>query len=239
MAKNYGRKNTTTRRNGSVLGQVLLVFLAFFFGYVSASLYDFNRLSGWMSTHVLAQQASKKQIKSMALQTPLPKPKFEFYTLLANEQVAGVSNAAGVQPTSAAQVAVAPTQMVGVPQPTLTTAQAAPTMPINLADTQKLPLHAPLSTSVSVAKASNTVLLTKDAYLIQVGSFKNIREAERMKASLVMKGFDVKIASINQQRVNWYRVIIGPFASRTQAQKAQVEFARSEHITGMIRKMDA
>jgi cell division protein FtsN len=78
-----------------------------------------------------------------------------------------------------------------------------------------------------------------DAYLVQVGSFRNMREAERMKAMLVMKGFDVHIASAIQQHVNWYRVIIGPFSSRIEAQQAQGAFARREHVMGMIRKMDA
>lgn len=246
MAKNYGKKNVT--RRSSLPGQILLVFLAFFFGYLSASFYDFNRLSVWMNTHVLAEQRQQKSVKAVAQQTPLPKPKFEFYTLLANEKVAGAPSPTGSQPTRVAQMAgVVPqpnkasqavVQPTSSPQPN-SVAQAEAVVPINLAVTQTLPLHAPLSENVPVIKASNPVLLTKDSYLIQVGSFKNLREAERMKASLVMKGFDVKIASITQQRMNWYRVIIGPFASRTQALKAQIAFARSEHITGMIRRMDA
>lgn len=218
MAGSY-RKKSASRQGGNLLGQLLLVLVVFIAGYLSASLYDLARVTNWVGAHVLANNSAALIVNSGAQQAALPKPKFEFYTLLANERVAGA-------------------------------APDAPSLPTAVLPAKALPLHAPLAPVAAVALTNPAPVVTtakmaapitnsRDAYTVQVGSFKRRQEAERMKATLAMKGFDVQIASISQQNVNWYRVIIGPFASRMQAQQAQVAFARREHITGMIRKMDA
>ncbi len=53
------------------------------------------------------------------------------------------------------------------------------------------------------------------AYVLQAGSFQNIADAERMKATLALQGFESRIekVSINSgDRVQeWHRVRIGPF----------------------------
>ena len=78
----------------------------------------------------------------------------------------------------------------------------------------------------------------KEAYLVQLASFRHLHEADRLKAVLVMKGFTVNIASVNQQGMPWYRVVMGPFTSKNQAQQAQSECARQEHLMGMVRRVD-
>lgn len=79
----------------------------------------------------------------------------------------------------------------------------------------------------------------KSSYLVQAASFKYREEAQRMKASLILKGFPANVIVITRDQTNWYRVMIGPYVSKEQAQKVNVAIARSEHITGMVRKMDA
>ena len=218
MAGHYRKKNSPPQR-GNMLGQLLLVFVVFVAGYLSASLYDLASVTNWVGAHVLANNSAALVIPSGAQQAQLPKPKFEFYTLLANEQVAGA----------------APT---------------APALPVAASPVKVLPLHAPLAPVAAVAlkspapvvvaeKIPTLIANNREVYTVQVGSFQKRQEAERMKAALVMKGFDVSIVTSTQQYINWYRVVIGPFSSRMQAQQAQVAFAKREHITGMIRKMDA
>lgn len=227
MAGNY-RKKQAARRQGRFLGQTLFAFVFFIAGYLSASLYGLTNLSSWVGAHLFANNSSQMIIKTSTQAAALPKPKFEFYTLLANEKVAG-----SVPASAPVKVATLTPSATSVSPPPAT--QAAKSV--------ALPLHAPLSATemprVAAAEKNQIPAIASDSYLVQVGSFRSMHEAERMKASLVMKGFDVNIATINQQRVNWYRVIIGPFASRTQAQLAQQSFARQEHIVGMVRKMDA
>lgn len=232
MVRDVARKNTTRRSSGG-LSKVMLTFMAFLFGYLSASLLDLNQLGVWVTTRVLAQQKSPQPaVLSVAA---LPKPKFEFYTLLANERVGhpepvlqGVAAASSAAVVAASHVPVIPTS-----------APSIPAAPVNLAVTEKLPLHAPLAMPAAETRIREAASSNAKPFLVQVASFRNLREAERMKASLVMKGFEVSINTALQQQLTWYRVIIGPFESRMQAQKAQLAFSRSEHIMGMIRKMDA
>lgn len=222
MANKY-RKRSVTARRGNMTGQILLVCVCFVAGYLSASLYDIARLSTWVNTNILAKNVVQPPAQPGVAVAQLPKPKFEFYTLLANEQVAGSS-------------------------------QTTP-MPTAVLPVKELPLHAPLAPATAVASSGPVAPIApittenklpallaannKDTYLVQVASFRSMREAERMRVSLVMKGLDVKIATVNQQQINWYRVFIGPFSSHTQAQQAQQAFAKREHVMGMIRRMDA
>lgn len=229
MANNYRKKSTAARR-GNMAGQLLLVCVCFIAGYLSASLYDIARVSSWLNTNILAKNVIPASLQPGVAVAQLPKPKFEFYTLLANEQVAGSSQQATQQPTAVLPVKEAPLRAPLAPTTVLASASsatpAAPSAPTaQVTPENKLP---------ALLAANN-----KDAYLVQVASFRSMREAERMKISLVMKGLDVKIATINQQQVNWYRVFIGPFSSHTQAQQAQLAFAKREHVMGMIRRMDA
>lgn len=93
--------------------------------------------------------------------------------------------------------------------------------------------------SVATVTHPDASRLTKDLYLVQVASFRRLNEAERLKSILVTKGINVSINSASQQGVQWYRVVMGPFASKQQAQQAQQFFSQREHTIGMIRRMDA
>lgn len=99
----------------------------------------------------------------------------------------------------------------------------------------------PSSVPIEVTKAKPTQLNTvtaHESYAVQVASFKNKSEAERMKASLVMKGFEVSITPITQNQLSWFRVMIGPFSSKNLAQKAQLDISKQEHIFGMVKRVD-
>ena len=222
MAKNYGHRKPV-RQGSSMSKQLLLVLTGFLFGYLSASIFDFSSLSNWFNTQVLAQHTSSSTIKPAPQQAQLPKPKFEFYTLLASES----SNDASVPAPNTPAAVVAPSTVKPV------TAATTPTV------TKSTPVAAPLANVVPAKEVPSQMVMGKDAYLVQIAAFKSKPEAERMKALLALKGFAVTIAIVNQQQTNWYRVSVGPFTSKILAQKAQASVANSEHIVGMIRKMDA
>ena len=196
MAKDYGTRRTSHPKT-SVTRQLFWIIASFLGGYFAATLFDFTILNHWVNSNIWKKEA-KPAAPITAKQAELPKPKFEFYTLLAKDR----KNTPVTQPvvTPSLQAKAAAPQVVG-------------------------------ATPAVTAKAAS--------YLIQIASFKNRQEAERMKAALILKGFDVNITAISQQQVNWYRVIVGPFESRLGAEKVQLTLARSEHIKGMIRKMDA
>lgn len=64
------------------------------------------------------------------------------------------------------------------------------------------------------------------AYYLQASSFKSIDDAKRMRADLILQGFDVNIESnTNSKGMLWHRVILGPFANRSKMAKARSTLA--------------
>lgn len=188
MANDY-RKQTRPERGG-FFHQCLLLSMAFFCGYLSASLLDVHQAGTWIKAHIFSGQPQQAVVKNPHQRTALPRPKFEFYTLLTKEQT------------------------------------VKPTIPV-------IPLENKQVT------ASPESVSKKAAYLVQVASFRKKEDADRMKADLILKGFDVRVTSVQNEQLYWHRVLIGPFDTRTQAEKVRVSLARNEHLSGMIRKMEA
>lgn len=216
MAQEYRKRKSVGRR--SLLRQTMWIFVSFLSGYCCASFLDIKSVAAFVNANFLKQsvpQVAAKLEKEPAL---LPKPKFEFYTLLTSEQRVPVSVVAAIPKVEHGAAADSTTSTTNKKEPSLA----------SLSEDEPAP-------AVTAVKPS----VTKDSYIVQVASFRNRQDAARMQAALILKGFDVKIASIVQQQTSWHRVMIGPFPSHDDAVKAQAAIAHSEHIIGMIRRMDA
>jgi len=61
----------------------------------------------------------------------------------------------------------------------------------------------------------------KIQYRLKTGSFKSMEGADRQKAQLLLNGFSTQIESADINGATWYRVFAGPFANRSQMNKAQ------------------
>jgi cell division protein FtsN len=216
MAKDFVKKKSV-RHHGRFSRQLLLVVVCFLSGYVSASLADLASVTDWIKTHLLSQQTTTKKAKPAAIHTQLPKPKLEFYTLLAKDH----------------QPLVEPIRVTGKP---LTAKASSPST-----KTQTQPISVPTTntTAVLTKPPPEPAKNTKGSYFVQVAAFKNKKDADKMRASWVLKGFVVTVSTVHQNSTDWFRVNLGPFSSHPEAKKAQSSVARSEHIIGMIRKMDA
>lgn len=221
MAKDYVRKRDTRQRSNAPR-QFLLVLASFLGGYLTATVFDVTSFTAWLNKQVAAHQNPQQpqQPAPVAKKVEAPKPKFEFYTLLAKDN--SVPVVARPSPTAVTK----PTES-SVPPPTAA-------------------LHPPGSQVVGVTESKPvTVAATsqkpagREAYLLQIASFNKRPDAEHLKASLALHGFDVVISPTAHGNVTWYRVIVGPFYSRSDAEKAQVTVAKNERMKGMIRKMDA
>ena len=217
MAKEYRKRRSPGRR--SLLRQTLWVLVSFLSGYCCASFLDVKNVTAFVNEKLLKQSGPQIAAKLEKEPVLLPKPKFEFYTLLTKEQHVPVSVVAAIPK---AEHGVSADSTMNKKEPSLA----------SLAEDELAP-------AAVVAKPSPAPSVTKGIYIVQVASFRNRQDAARMQASLILKGFDVKIASIVQQQTSWHRVMIGPFSSHDDALRAQVAIAHSEHIIGMIRKMDA
>lgn len=230
MSRQYSNKRSA-RQRGSAPHQFLVIIVTFLLGYLTASVFDVETITHWMNTQVLAHNQEKKQtVKAQTQQTQLPpKPKFEFYTLLANEKTTGTT-----QTNSTNTHAVTPpshTPSVQTATNSASTVALAPTSGVSKTNTPHPQQKAPLK----VETRSTASAPTSRAYMVQVASFKARKDAEHMKGLLTLKGFNVTVVSVSQPaRGIWYRVIVGPYSNRVLAQKAQEHLAKNERLRGMI-----
>lgn len=195
------RKQSRSKQSASHRSYFLPVLLAYLFGYITASFFAWDDVKSMMGAKLVSQGTL---VQTASQKENLPKPKFEFYTLLSEES---------------------------------TTSSQKNTSPLKASAKKSLP-QVPVETAKPVAE-NKIKSQPSSAYLVQVASFRNQADAERMKASLILKDFKVMVTHVHRNQKDWYRVMIGPYNSRIDAEKAQVSIARSEHVMGMIRKMDA
>lgn len=67
-----------------------------------------------------------------------------------------------------------------------------------------------------------TAGLPKDLrYFLQAGSFRNSQDADRLRAQLLLLNLETKIEPAISQGETWYRVIVGPFQSRSKMASAR------------------
>ena len=62
-------------------------------------------------------------------------------------------------------------------------------------------------------------------YLLQAGSFRETGDADRMRGELLLNGFESHIQSVAINGHTWYRVHVGPFASKQLAETTRAELA--------------
>jgi cell division protein FtsN len=210
MSRDYVRKRQVRQRSNAPK-QILLVLTSFLGGYLAATVFDFTSLSTWVNNNLINHQKPEALVTVVAPKAATPKPKFEFYTLLAKD-----NSAPAVNRGNPSRLPKAAEQSGGIPP----TAKAT----------------TPLDIGVVEGKPVKPANVDKGTYSIQIASFNKRADAEHVQALLVLRGFDVSITSVAQKNITWYRVIVGPFNSRSEAEKARIAVARSEHMNGMIRK---
>ena len=71
-------------------------------------------------------------------------------------------------------------------------------------------------------------------YRVQVGSFRDRREADRLRASLALNGFESRIVIRNTAEGTWHRVVLGPFRLRAAAEEAKARVFASRGIDARI-----
>lgn len=75
-----------------------------------------------------------------------------------------------------------------------------------------------------VEEYSSTLKQTSDekAYLLQAGSFRNPKDADRLRAKLIMRGLEPRVQQVSaKDGSTWHRLLLGPFESRSKLNHAQ------------------
>ncbi len=70
-------------------------------------------------------------------------------------------------------------------------------------------------------------------YVIQAGSFRSIRDADRLKAKLALLGVEAKIQPATIRGTQWYRVRIGPFKQMNEVEKIRTRL-RQNRIDSVV-----
>ena len=65
-------------------------------------------------------------------------------------------------------------------------------------------------------------------WILQAGSFQDPNDADEQRASLILLGLDVQTQSVKVSGDTWYRVIVGPFDSELERNRAQDKLAQAE-----------
>ena len=72
-------------------------------------------------------------------------------------------------------------------------------------------------------------------YFVQVGAFNGSEEAQTQRAKLALGGFDPKISEREQNGKIVYRVRLGPFETKTEAEEAQTKLKATKFESALMR----
>ena len=80
-----------------------------------------------------------------------------------------------------------------------------------------------VKTTTSPTSSGTQPTASKDAtlYVLQVGSFQNLADAEKLKANLAFLGMQADIQKVVVNRQSWHRVRTGPYHDKKQLYQSQ------------------
>ena len=86
---------------------------------------------------------------------------------------------------------------------------------------------------VETPELPQTTNSSERRYIMQCGSFRSNADAERLRAQIGMNGFQARINKTSEQNGIWYRVQIGPYTSKRQADSDRHQLERN-NVNGCI-----
>lgn len=149
-----------------------------------------------------ASKPATKQQSAAGQEPAANKPKYEFYTLLPESEVIVPPDALPEKapPPPSAQEVEASRKAEAARAQALLDGKQPPPAPPRKETTQ---------------------------FYLQAGSFPEREKAEAVRARLLLTGQNVHVEPGQVANRTWYRVLVGPFASREQLSKAQAQLSQS------------
>lgn len=77
-------------------------------------------------------------------------------------------------------------------------------------------------------KSGQKIVVDNSRWVLQAGSFKDPIDADERRATLILLGLDVGIREVKLTGDTWHRVIVGPFDSKLELNRAQDKLAQAE-----------
>lgn len=147
------------------------------------------------------------------------KPKFDFYSLLPEMEV--------IVPELDVKLRSKPKPK---PKPEIAQKEA-------IASQGKDPGQAEPDATIATATDPVVRQLSKNHFFVQSGAFKDIKSADRQKASLALMGIQSAIFSVNlNKRGVWHRVRVGPFSDMEKITQV-ISVMKSHNINPIVVKV--
>lgn len=138
------------------------------------------------------------------------------------------ASAAGSAPAPAASApaAVVPASRSGASAPA---AKSGPADPLGDLARSKAAVPVPVASAAAQAGADPFT------YFVQVGAFRTPEDAEAQRAKLSLLGVEVKVTEREQSGRTVYRVRVGPFDKKDEADKVKEKLDASGNETALVR----
>jgi cell division protein FtsN len=78
----------------------------------------------------------------------------------------------------------------------------------------------------------------KGTYVLQVGSYKNFADADRVRAKLALQGVDAKVQKVSIDNDTWHRIRIGPIANLDELNRLRAILHKADVDALVIRVGD-
>lgn len=65
------------------------------------------------------------------------------------------------------------------------------------------------------------------SYLLQVGSFRNAKDADSLRAQLIILNLNANVETVGQNGDKWHRVLVGPFPNTSKMASARAKLAEN------------
>lgn len=99
--------------------------------------------------------------------------------------------------------------------------------------------QAPSTPTLDLAtKEEPQAQVIKDTFIVQVGAFRTLPQAEELKAQLALAGIEASVQTFQKTPTDtWHRVYVGPFTDKPQAQALQQRLQQTQALHGLVLKM--
>jgi len=133
--------------------------------------------------------------------------------------------------------AAAGAEVSGAPVPDPAAPKAAASAPAKTAATKPAPAADPLGdlAKAKVEGLSSGPSVDPFSYFIQAGAFRTPEDAEQQRAKLLLLGMQAKVSEREQAGRTVYRVRLGPFDKKEDADKAKERLDNNSIETALVR----
>ncbi|GAB4223449.1 MAG: SPOR domain-containing protein [Gammaproteobacteria bacterium] len=228
MAKDYARRAASQHRRGkraktkSVTHAWVWLLTGLMLGLMLAGLLSLKHewvAQKWAELNTKHANANRdEQINkhtTAKTHAHTPKPTFDFYTILANQQTDIASEESSQQTDKATGHNLDADKAV-----TNTTKQA------DKSDS--------VSAQQDAAESTKHNDSSNKAFVVQLASFREFKDADNLKARLALYGYVAQIKEVEAGGKHWYRVRLGPYRNYEIAQDIQRELRKKHQLDSVI-----